>query len=127
MLHSRLAVKPAVYENWVEALKARGYTAKSSKCDLLEAAATHTECQAVVTLYQRTEVPIALIRLSVNSNTDNCNRLPRYSASLYPVVGNENGILIVYSASGPHATAELSCQHTSRLDNGKAEMVRTLT
>lgn len=117
----------AVYESRVEALNARGYTAKSSGGDLLGAAATHTECKAIATLYQRAEVPIALIRLGVNLDTDKCNRLPRYSASLYPVVGNENGILIVYSASELYATAELSCQHTSRLDNGKVEMVRTLT
>jgi hypothetical protein len=111
----------------MEALNARGHAAKSTKGDLPGAAATHSGCKAIATLYQRAKVPIALIRLGVNLDTDNCNRLPQYSASLYPVVGNENGILIVYSASEPHATAELSCQHTSRLDNGKAEMVRTLT
>lgn len=76
---------------------------------------------------QSAKARIALVKPSVKlDNNINCNRPPA-SAAVYPVVGNENGILIVCSASKPHATMELSYQHTSRLENGRVEMVRTLT
>jgi hypothetical protein len=76
---------------------------------------------------QRAKFPIALVKPSVNLDNNNCNRTTKLQLLSTPWWEIENGILIVCSASELYATAELSYQHTSRLDNGMVEMARPLT